>query len=444
MKSIYMRLPYFLKFLVVNLYGFLIFRKRYTKEFFRILDDYKKADRPEHQTLRLQELQTLLEEAPFYKTKYAHNFYNLPVISKQTLRTSFNELFNPRHLDSYLTTGGTTGSALKIPVSREFIYHQWAVFWKFRMIHGLGFNDWCAYFMGKNLLVKDQNKPPFWIRSYTTRQLLLSLVHLDGRTVELYLREIKKSRIHWLHGYPSVLNLFAGLIQENNLVELARSLNLSVITTSSELLLKNQKSNIEDVFGCKVRQLYGLTEGVANIFECEHSNLHIDETFSFVELLKEGHGSSFCRIVGTQYHNKAFPLIRYDTGDLVIPEKAEFRCPCGRNSRVVKEIAGRVQDYLLLSDDSKAVSADLIFNDTYNVVKAQIVQDKKGCADFYIVRSENYSTRDEEALREKILSVLGNSFRFRIIYTNSLRTTENGKERFIINEVFGNKETIHS
>ena len=46
-----------------------------------------------------------------------------------------------------------------------------------------------------------------------------------------------------------------------------------MITTSSEKLFNYQKDNIENIFGCEIRELYGLAEGVVNIFECEKGTL---------------------------------------------------------------------------------------------------------------------------------------------------------------------------
>jgi phenylacetate-CoA ligase len=134
------------------------------------------------------------------------------------------------------------------------------------MIHGLNLSSWCAYFIGKPVVANEKTSPPYWIKSYPTKQLLFSIFHINKNTVEAYLDEIKKNNIRWLHAYPSVLNLLAELIEEKGLHKKAKELGLSLITTSSEVLLELQKNNIESIFGCRIRQLYGLTEGVANIF----------------------------------------------------------------------------------------------------------------------------------------------------------------------------------
>ncbi|MGE5497629.1 MAG: AMP-binding protein, partial [Syntrophothermus sp.] len=347
----------------------------------------------------------------------------------------YDSIINKKHTAAFLSTTGTTGTPFKVPVSREFIYHQWAVFWKFRMIHGLNMDSWCAYFHGKFLFSRNKKQPPYWIQSWSTKQLLMSIVHLNRDTVESYLCEIKKRGIRWIHAYPSVLILLAELIAEKNLHDFARSLNLFVITTSSETITCEQKEKVENIFGSRVRQLYGLTEGVANIFECEMGKLHVDESFSLVEFLPETNNENYYKIIGSHYHNRAFPLIRYDTGDICRISKQAVPCPCGRLSRVVDEITGREQDFLFLADNSKIVSPDLIFRNISNIRKVQIIQNKPGHADFYITKNQNFSSSNEADIKRNIADYLGNSFTFRLIYTTVMPLEKNGKWPFVVRDL---------
>lgn len=435
MYKVYGKLPFYLKIAAVNFYGMILNRKRYASDFNRILDKYRENDNKEYCCLDIDKIKEVTEGSSFYSIQDANSFCSLPIITKDTARENYDKIINLNNVDTYLVTSGTTGSAFRMPVSKEFIYNQWAVFWKFRMIHGLKFDDWCAYLMGKDLIAKSRKKPPYWIKSYSSKQLLMSMVHLDRNTIELYLDEIKKCNIKWVHAYPSVLNLFTELVIENGLADKARDLKLSVMTTSSEMMPEYQRNNIESVFGCRVRQLYGLTEGVVNMFECEEGNLHVDESFSYVEFVRENTFGKYYRIVGTHYHNKAFPLVRYDTGDLADYDENQQPCRCGRKSRFVKEIVGREQDVLFLDETAKAVSPDLIFRDTYGIQKVQIVQNRKGHAEFYIVKSSSFTERDEKVLREKIIDFLGRDFQFDLIFQDEVPVITNGKSRFLVNNV---------
>lgn len=444
MNKIYLYLPYFIKYLIINFYGFLLRKKRYSKKFYEILKQYQEIDKEEKNVFNLDKVISLTEGSRYYSVKCEDDFFNSPIITKEDVKNNYHKIINRKEINTYLNTGGTTGSGLHYPISKEFIYHQWAVYWKFRKIHGLDIDTWCAYIMAKTLLNPNKKKPPYWIRDNFTKRLFLSLPHLNDKTVELYLNEIRRNDIKWIHGYPSVLASLANLIQDNDLFHLARKLNLKIITTSSEMLFDYQKKNIEEVFNCKLRQLYGLTEGVANIFECEHSSLHVDESFSFVEFIKESEYTNSYKIIGTQYHNKAFPLVRYDTGDSVLIDSDHLLCKCGRKSRIVKEILGREVEYLLLENGQKIVRVGLIFANAFNIKKAQIIQNRKGEAEFLIVKGNKYTQKDEINLIKEITDLLGKDFRYNIRYTDNLTRTKNGKTRLIINETEIDKGLVKS
>ncbi len=436
MNKLYKKLPYPVKFILVNIYSYFQEKRRYKEGFKQSLKFYQSVDLTEKHDLNFDKVKEVIKDCSYYNLNSADRFYDLPVINKEIIKKDYDRIVNKNYLSAFIYTGGTTGSGLKFPVSQEFIDHQWALFWKFRIMHGIGLDSWCAYLIGKTLLKKERNKPPYWVKSYLSKQLLLSLPHLNSGTIKLFLEQIKKSNIRWIHGYPSALNLMTQLIKEKGLSLLAKELGISVITTSSEILYQYQKENIEEVFNCKVRQLYGLTEGVANIFECEEGSLHVDETFSYVEFIEDPNLTGHFKIVGTSYHNKAFPLLRYDTGDSVLLQDNKFKCRCGRNSRVVKEIIGREQDYLIMPDYTKRVRiGSIIFRELMNVKKAQIIQREVGKAKFYIVKGPAYDLKDEKTLLNNIENYLGGDFKADIIYTDTLQASKNGKIRLIINEL---------
>lgn len=435
LNNVYFRLPYVLQYILVNIFGLSISIKRYNKAFYKALNEYLEKDRNDRCSLDIKRIRSLTEGSRFYKINYESEFLNSPVLTKEMIKKNYDRIVNKEHIYKYFYTSGTTGSGLKYPVSREFLAHQWAIFWKFRMIHNITPRTWCAYMIGKNILNPDQRRGPYWIKSYPTYQLLFSVSHLNEQTIKQYLEKIRRSQIKWMHGYPSTLTYIATLIQEGRLESLAKDLHLGIITTSSETLYDFQKARIEEIFCCKVRQLYGLTEGVANIFECEHGSLHIDESFSFVEFMKEENSCDDYKIIGTSYLNKAFPLIRYDTGDTVKLYENGRECTCGRKSRIVKEIIGREQDYLILQDGTKVGGSGFFFKKLTNVKRAQIYQRRKGEATFFLVKGSGYSEKEEHLLIEEIKNKLGDNFKFEIRYTNEVFKLKNGKTKFVINEI---------
>lgn len=108
----------------------------------------------------------------------------------------------------------------------------------------------------------------------------------------------------------------------------------------------------------------------ANISQCLEGFLHVDEDFAAVEFLPAG-GDQY-RIVGTNLSNLAFPLIRYDTGDLATLTDAI--CECGRPGRIVEHLDGRQEDYVVTRSGAQLGRIDHIFKDMINIREAQIRQ----------------------------------------------------------------------
>ncbi|MGE5363881.1 MAG: hypothetical protein ACM3SM_07090 [Bacteroidota bacterium] len=413
-------------------------------KFYQLIEHYLKLSKAEYCNLDIVRITGVVKESEYYKIRNESDFYSLPVINKEIAKENFDRIINRKKISSFHNSSGTTGSGFIYPVSRNFEDHQWAIYWKFRYMYGLTTNTWCAYLIGRNILNPDRKNPPYWIKSYATAQVLFSISHLNENTIVQYLEKMIAEDLHWMHGFPSTLNYMSFLIRENGLGELAKKLNLKIITTSSETLYNYQKTIIEETFGCQVRQLYGLTEGVASIYECEKGSLHVDESFSFVEFMEDPELKDVYRIVGSSYHNEAFPLVRYDTGDTVRLFEHPKQCPCGRKSRTVKEILGRQQDYLYLDDGTKVGGSGFFFKKAVNVKRAQIVQKEKGAAAFNIVRAAGYSNEEEEGIISEIKNKLGNNFRYKINYVDEVKLTENGKLKFVINEIQEKQSEKHS
>ena len=85
------------------------------------------------------------------------------------------------------------------------------------------------------------------------------------------------------------------------------------------------------------------------------------------------------RLLLTNLHNMAMPLIRYDQADLaVLGDGAP--CPCGRRLRRLEAIQGRVMDSILRPDGSDVppFSVTSVVRETPGLRRFQIVQERPG------------------------------------------------------------------
>lgn len=205
------------------------------------------------------------------------------------------------------------------------------------------------------------------------------------------------------------------------------------ITIGAENLLPQQAEVIERAFGVKPIQHYGMAEGVANISECPSGALHVDEDFSAVEFVEDALSGSL-RVIGTNFTNLATPLLRYDVGDRVTIHPSAS-CACGRPGRVVQQIDGRAEDYIVLTNGARLGRLDHVFKDMVNVREAQLYQPKVGVVVVRLVRGDRFSDADETLLIAEFRRRLDRDTKIELDYRDSLPRSKSGKLKFVVSDV---------
>ncbi len=144
-------------------------------------------------------------------------------------------------------------------------------------------------------------------------------------------------------GTPSFLLNIAEKAEEMG-VDLKKDLNLKVGFVAAEMLPESLRADLEERFGMTIRQGYGTADIRCLGYECmEENGMHIPDD-KIVEIVDPETGNplragEIGEIVATSF-NKAYPLIRFGTGDLSLLSDAP--CPCGRTSPRLVKILGRV------------------------------------------------------------------------------------------------------
>lgn len=453
LENLYQKLPIALQNAACSYQGRRIRRRRYNDAFHSILNEYISRRSLSPQSLlkfRNERLRRFITHAalsvPFYLDAFASrridpeeiqslaDLTRLPILTKSEAQANLLALRSTvvSERDTIMAhTSGTTGRGLAFPKTHSAEHEQWAVWWRYRIELGIEFDTPCGVFGARAIVPTKQNKPPFWRYDKPSRQVHLSGYHLKEENLSHYVSEIKRSGVAWLHGFPSYLTLLA-----SHLVNSKDDLRgqIAHVTTAAESLLTHQRELIEKAFDCRIYQHYGLAEGVANISECPHGKLHVDEDFSAVEFIRCDNTDCY-RIVGTNFTNDAFPLLRYDTGDVAYGLNEESDCPCGVRSRTVTSIDGRVEDYVVLTDGTKIGRMDYIFRDMTTIREAQIMQRAPGRIQIRIVRAREYAERDEKKLLDEIEKFLGEEMQSDIEYVDSLQRGKTGKLRFVVSEI---------
>ena len=146
--------------------------------------------------------------------------------------------------------------------------------------------------------------------------------------------------------------------------------------TSSESLLPYQRASIEAGFGAPVRDHYAATELCASMTACRHDRLHTDMEFCIVEVEPYEETDEYVRgaLLVTGIGSVGTPFIRYRIGD--IGTRSKRPCECGRPGDVFLDVDGRTEDYVATPEGRVVGRLDHIFKEAYDIVEAQIVQDR--------------------------------------------------------------------
>jgi phenylacetate-CoA ligase len=137
--------------------------------------------------------------------------------------------------------------------------------------------------------------------------------------------------------------------------------------------------------------------------------------------------------VGTNWTNPAFPLIRYDTGDLASGVSNVQRG--ARSERSVESIDGRKEDYITLPNGIRLGRLDHIFKDFVDICEAQIYQPVENTIVIRIVKGQNYTNHTESQLLKEAQLRIGRSVDIEFEYLDRIARTKSGKLRFVVSKV---------
>jgi phenylacetate-CoA ligase len=464
-ERIYLTFPIWLQNFVISIEGRRLSKRRYDAIYdflFQAANHNWRLDGKDMYKLQKVRLSSFLKIAswvPFWKDRFCKyavdpqskdpitEIQKLPILSKEEVKDNLARIVPGSYSEETILchTSGTTGSGLFFPVTRIAEREQWAVWWRYRQSHGIDRSTWCGYFGGRSIVPLGQRTPPFWRINNPVRQIMFSAYHLCENTAGIYLQAIRKNGISWLHGYPSILSVLAAYAIDN---KIEFGTQVRIVTTGAESLFPHQRQHIRKAFNAKVFQHYGQAEGVANFSECHCGRLHVDEDYSFVEFVPLEAMKQVYRVIGTNWTNSAFPLIRYDTGDLARLDSVS--CPCGRLGRIVASVDGRKEDYLILPNGVRVGRLDHIFKNLIHVREAQIYQKEMRSVIFRVVKGSGYDEhKEEQRLFVEARKRLGNEIRITIEYRDQLPRSKSGKLRFVVSDIFdarisGNAESCES
>lgn len=200
--------------------------------------------------------------------------------------------------------------------------------------------------------------------------------------------------------------------------------NLKHIKQIGDTVHESVRDRVQKLLGLKIEDNYSSSEVGCIAIQCPESGLyHIMAENLIVEILdKDGNDckpGEIGRVVVTDLHNYAAPVIRYDLGDYA--EVGE-QCTCGRHLPTLKRIIGRERGLFVKADGSKFWPRGGYRNITsFKVRQFQMIQHALDDIEYRMVTDEPLTPEQEKEAIESIEKVFEMPGTVRIVrYENEI------------------------
>ena len=360
----------------------------------------------------------------------------LPVVTKSDLAAAAGEFPLPGCTGRVVTsvTSGSTGRPMTFHRSLEQDSWFWAQ--RFRIWRWAGYRPGAPY-LTVNLNPRLGWKKKLQDRLFRCAYLTFNADNLDARRIVDVLR---RRRIPHLTGFSSSLFVLA----QHMLREGIEAPSVVGVTATGDTLFAPYREAIETAFGTRPLDYYGAGgEGVHLASQCpaSGSRYHVLPENAVLELLDDAGPvapGETGRIVVTQLHNDAMPLVRYELGDLAVAATPEARCPCGRSLPLLERLEGRVPDLVAVSDGTFLVPHFFVvlFKGLQDIHRYQIRQREIDQLRAVLVGHEGGRRSEVEAVvRREVSAATRGLIVPEIEWVDEIPLSGAGKRRLVISEV---------
>lgn len=389
--------------------------------------------------LQMHQLERLLVHAsktvPFYRGRLdavagrgrldVDSWRRIPVLERVQIQEAGPDLFSRQIPKGHgpvgdVSTSGSTGRPVKVKSTKITALFLHALNLRYHLWHGRDFAAKTANIHRlKNPALAEKTTP--WVPGYATGLM----VHFD------IIKPVKE-QIAWLEGqkpaylltHPTNLHAIIMSCERSG----TRIPGLREIATLGEVVNPEVRADCQRVLGVPIVDLYSSQEVGVIALQCpDRLHYHVQSENVLVEIL-DGDGNpcepgDVGRIVVTDLHNFASPLIRYEIGDY-----GEFGgpCPCGRGLPVITRILGRARNFLTLPSGEKLWP---VFEDVFakglgraipSLRQAQLIQRTREEIEVLLVVSRPPTAKHEARARQALGKALSEAFTFTFVYVDEI------------------------
>lgn len=369
--------------------------------------------------------------------KSFEDFKKLPIIDRSFATTNMNKLTNKmRKPDSWGTTGGSTGNPLQFPSWKSESEYCEPSVWYVRDFYGIKRSDrmfrlWGhSHTLGKGV-TRYKNIIKFKFGLPLIGYKRFSAYDLSDEKLLLAGNEILKFKPRYIIGYSKALYMLAKANEERK--HEFHKLHLKAVIGAAEGFEKEEdKDFVGEVFGCPVALQYAAMETHYLAHTHPEGGYRVLWKNNLVECVDEdGKPSETGRILVTSLYPRAFPLIRYEVGDIISGTSKNLE-----SVYKFEDIKGRDNDFLILEDGtpihSEGITHAIKFSEKIAAYQIRYTKDK--VYTIYVRSNEKVNDDDIQEIRKRLGQVDPRLSSMKIKQVDQLKQTIAGKTNWLMEE----------
>ncbi len=379
-----------------------------------------------------------VENSTFYSKCDPHDLMSFPVVNKTVLRSNYDLIKVPEDRIPFQKgevhiqhTSGSTGTPFCVPQDTGKRIRRIAELKYFGEIVGFKSHDPLVHL---RIWTRWQNKSR--LQSFRENIIAFDMSNLGENRLRELCQVINKKHVSCLRGYASSFGLLARYVQEHNI----KLPSLKIIIAGSEALLDDVRDMVKTNIGCNIISQYANEENgilAQESISSDNREFYLNQASYNFEILKmdsdePAEFGELGRIVLTDYYNYAFPIIRYDTGDLAILEKGN---KLSNGFPYFSRLYGRRLDliYNTKGEPVSAMTLSRCLKYYPNILQWQFIQKEEMKYLLKIVLKKN-STLNESEIIKLLKETFGNDAEIIFEYVNEIPVLNSGKRKPVVCE----------
>jgi len=392
----------------------------------------------EYKQLALQKLlQHAITTTKFYENIQGSCLADFPIVDKNIIRQKQDDFMSSKYGKAGLftmTTSGSTGTPFicyqnkgkKKRVSAEVIYYS----------------EKAGYSVGNNVIflraiTKENHKTKLlqWIQNET----LLDICNLDDKSIEKLIGDFDKASCagSMILAYASTLEALKDYFRKEGTSAVGKG-KICGIVSGADMLFDDTRNAMSKVFHCGCFSRYSNQEnGIIGQDDTENNVFILNEAHYIVEIIKmdadelvaEGEVG---RIVITDLHNRAMPMIRYDTGDI---GSIAYIKRNGVNKKAITNFGGRRTD-IVFDCYGNRLSPHVITNNFWSfpeIKQYQFIQESKTQYTVKMNAGKEFVRQNE--MKALLQRLIGDKAVINIETEKEIPILASGKQKCIVNKM---------